>query len=728
MPGPSLLSLLRPWQRQAEASPPSQLPIREGAEAKAILYRILSTDRPPLIPAGTAEEHLRFILEHEPDHPGLSKRWVLNRLSDPAQRNALVELLDKHGQCWKDIPFEASTYAKCWSDLGNLPEHLHPWGGHFHERSALEQAEVVDYLARNKNLYLLNRNGARNWAIEDGLKDSPWVFAWDGACFLTGEAWQVILPLLLVPDLAYLAVPTAALPDRDVLLYGPDQPPCAQLTPQLGFSRRAFEHFNGKLREGALIDHDLLRRLSLPGPWLKSDALMGVCPWEAVDVTPVHDRAHLVQAGWTYRLPGGLLPGADDLGDEDARLKVIESIRVLTRRSDMAQIGAALSQTSLRCWTALGERSAFLPELATIATNARTVPPPSVTDKPETHPDTAKRSYVNAVPHWQTLAGSESALSRSGLLGQSGSLCGDVAQGYDRARLQLMVDCVCALALDGHLNGTQDSYNHAHALVRTWFLDPATAMIPDGAYARLSAVDPSRNVLDAAIDFRDLYPLLDAIALLKQAGQLSTAEQQHLDDWLDAFLGWLSNDSAAFLRDHSANTACTWYHLLLLAIAAFRNKRNVAAQVFDNLPGLIARQFRPDGSPRSCAADAPLRHDQLFNLQAWTNLVVLSSTLGRDLLAFTDSHGHSLQKAFAHAQRFGPEDPAPAGDRFTKRQWLNIMESCLSPAPPSAADPKVPPLAEASSGLPPFWPLCRTLSAPKPSESAASPPPHSPGC
>lgn len=707
MQGHFLPSSLRHWLRQATVSP-SPLPAGTGAEAQAILYRILSTDRPPLIPAGTVEAQLRFILEHEPDHPGLSKRWLLNRLPDSAQRTALVELLEKHRQNWKDIPFEASSYANCWSDIGNLPEQLHPWAHDFPHRSALEQAEVLDYLARHKNLYLLNRNGARNWAIADGLKDSPWVFAWDGACFLTSGAWQVIRPLLQVPELAYIAVPLAAMTDWEALLHGPDQPPDAQLSPQLGFSRRSFEHFNPKRREGALIDHELLRRLSLPGPWLKRAAPMGGCPWEAIDVTPAPDRARLVQAGWTYRLPGTLLPLAEDPEDGEARLKALESIRVLTRRSDMAQIGAALSKTSLRCWTALGETSAFLPELATIAANARSVPPPSVTDKPETHPDTAKRSYVNAVPHWQTLAGSESALHRSGLLGHTGPICGDVAQCYDRARLQLMVDCVCALALDGHLNGNRDSYAHAHRLLHTWFLDPATAMIPDGAYARLSAVDPSRNVLDAAIDFRDLYPLLDAIGLLKQAGQLSMAEQQQLEEWLDAFLGWLSNDSAAFLRDHSANTACTWYHLLLLAIAAFRGKRNVAAQVFDNLPGLLARQFRPDGSPRSCAADAQLRHDQLFNLQAWTNLVVISSTLDRDLLALTDSNGHSLHKAFAHAQRFGPEDSAPAGDRFTARQWLTIMEGCLRTGQASAAEPNVPPLAEASSGLPPFWPLCRS--------------------
>jgi hypothetical protein len=224
-------------------------------------------------------------------------------------------------------------------------------------------------------------------------------------------------------------------------------------------------------------------------------------------------------------------------------------------------------------------------------------------------------------------------------------------------------------------------------------------------------VDPSRNVLDAGIDFRDLYPLLDALTLLSQAGCFSLAEQQQLEEWFDAFLAWLSEDSATFLSEHSGSAACTWYHLLLLAIAAFRGKRNIAAQVFDNLPGLLASQFRPDDSSRSAAADATLRHEQLFNLQAWANLCLLSSTLGRDLLAFTDSSGISLQRAFSHAQRHlpGAEEVGAAGG-FSPSHWLQAMQALSHSDPALAPAPELPPLAEASSGLPPFWNLCRSLA------------------
>ena len=382
----------------------------------------------------------------------------------------------------------------------------------------------------------------------------------------------------------------------------------------------------------------------------------------------------------------------------------------------MQLIGEALVQQSFRCWSRLSLGAALTPGLAAIAANARSVNPVSVTDKPDSVPGVPDHSYVNAVPHWQSLSGSESALNRSGLLGSAGPLCGDVAQHYDRARLQLMIDCVCALSLDAQLNGNQDSRDHAAQMLRSWFINPATAMIPDGAYARLSAVDPSRNVLDAAIDFRDLYPLLDAISLLHRSGAFSLAESQQLEEWFDSFLSWLASDSITFLQQHSTNPACTWYHLLMLAIAAYRGRRNVAAQVFDNLPGLMARQFRADGSPQSCPADARLRHEHLFNLQAWSNLVVLSSALGRDLLGFTDSNGIGLQTVFSHAEKHLPEgDQQESSPALHPGNWLQAMKVMTHKSPAREMDrlSGLPPLAEASSGLPPFWSLCQAIPAMK---------------
>lgn len=695
MPARRLRSVLRLLLKPTPSGAELKVPPEVEPAPEAILFRLLGADQPPLVPAGTIRTQVRFLLEHEPDLPGLEKRWLLHRIVDADEREALIRLLDEHGQRWHELPFEPAVYSACWMDLGAVPSDRHPWTERFAQLSPDQQAQVLDYIARAKSLYLFNRNEARNLALQLGWVESRWVFPWDSSCLLTLEAWQVIRPLLALPDLAYLSVPCASFADVPASLHGLDQPPLAEAPPLLGFARNARPPFDPGRRVGSGSDRDLLRRLGLAGPGRQPP--IESAPWEVIDTTPLSDRALLVQAGWAYRLP--------PQHSWDSRVRR-ENLRLSARRTDMQLLGAAMARQPLRCWTGLVEAGASIPGLAAIAANARSVPPPSVTDKPETLPGLSERSYVNAVPHWQSLAATETALDRSRLLGSCSPVCGDVALNYDRARLQLMIDCVCALALDGSYNTNDDSLTHAHRLVRAWFLDPGTAMIPDGAYARISAVDAQRNVLDAAIDFRDFYPLLDALTLLRERGCFSLAEQQQLEEWFDAFLTWLAGDSAAFLCEHSSSPASTWYHLLMLAIAAFRGRRNVAAQVFDNLPGLLALQFRPDGSPRAAAADATLRHENLFNLQAWANLVVISSSLGRDLFAFIDSNGIGLRAVLSHAGRHLPQE-ADSTVQLSARTWLTAVQAQIQPDLFPACLPDLPPLPEASSGLPPFWSLCR---------------------
>jgi len=696
-----LRSFLRQMFASSSADRPPLPRRRYEPRPQAILYRILGPDLPGIQPSGMTVERLRFILEQEPILPGLEKRWLLNRLSDSEQRQALISLLNQHKQIWCELPFEPESYLNCWTDSGAIPDDFHPWSSHFSRLDKGLQLRILDYVGREKSLYLLNANAARNHALTLGWRDARWVFPWDGNCFLSLDAWRVIRQLLRISWLAYIAVPTTALDDGPELLAQLAHQPLAEGIPLLGIARQATPPFNPQRRRDSGSVSDLPCRLGLMGVWRQR--ISEPCPWEAFDTTPLADRSRLAQAGWAYLLP--------PLATVDLQQRQ-QAIWVYARNIDKRLLGEAMERHPLRCWTGLLHGNAPTSSLAVIAANARSVPPPSVTEKPEVLPGTNERSYVNAVAHWQSVAGDGADLSRVALLAGAGPLCGDVAQHYDRARLQLMIDCVCSLSLDGDLNENRASLDHAVRMVQTWFIDPVTAMIPDGAYARLSAVDTSRNVLEAAIDFRDFYPLLDALTLLQRKGCFSLLERQQIDEWLDAFLAWLAADSGSFLQHHSTSPACTWYHLLMLAIATFRGRRTVVAQVFDNLPGLLAKQFRADGSPRSSEPDARLRHEHLFNLQAWTNLSLLSSTLGRDLMAFNDSHGIGLLAIFAHARDHLPVEEPPLGSgELSALQWLRSMEAmvCHQDASASLAE-ALPPLAEASTGLPPFWNHCRILT------------------
>lgn len=687
------------WLGVADAlsSPLPPPPLSATGAPEAILVRILCSDLTSADAEASSLQHLRFILEHEPDHAGLQKRWLLNRIQDPAQREALILLLERHGQPWQEIRFDAGEYAGCWSDLGFLPEELHPWREGFAHLEASRQAEVHDYIARSKHLYLRNRNAARNHALLSGLRDAAWVFPWDGDCLLTAQAWSAIRPLLAAPGLAYLAVPAVDLEDPAALLRCPDLPPSPSdwLVPQFGFSRAARLHFDPCLRDGPWIDHPLMKRLALPRRWL--DPALAACPWEPIDLAPSLDADRLVQGSWTFRLAARPLGLGSAASEPDCRFRHQKAIRQLARRCDMAQLGRAFEAGDLRCWTDLNRLGSLVPELETLAARTRALVPGSVTDKALKLPGCQElaRSYRPEGSVWQFLSGLENPLAAFHPIRVDGEP--ESAPTDDRERLQRMIASVCTLVLEGHLQGTRSSLEHASLLLRIWFIDPATAVLPDG-------------VDDAAVEFRDLYPLLDAIVLLQRSGCMTAEDRLQLEEWLDGFLSWLVDTSGTLLFDYSESPGVTWHHLLMLAIASFRRRRNVAAQVIDNLPGLLAAQFRPDGSARSADAGAPLSQEHLFNLQAWSSLVVLCSTLGRDLGSFVDTNGHGLPLAFTHARSHLPEWDGQGSQPVSPAAWLAAMESmCLrGSAVPTPAD--LQPLADVRCGLPPFWRLCRAVS------------------
>lgn len=263
----------------------------------SILYRILGNDLPPLHAVGQTMACLRYILRHEPELPGLEKRWLLNRIVSPSVEAEFKSAILSAGQRVDVIPFRPEEYREVWTDIGETPEEWHPWNEAFASLSPMDQGRTVEYVARHKNRYLINSNGARNHAIQLGLADANWVFPWDGGCFLPLQVWQVLRPLTHIEGLSYIAVPMHRLRDNDLLARNPTVLSVQRDEPQLGFSRRAQLHFDPNLRYGAMDKAMLLRRIGLPSPWQQRQDGM-LLPWESADQSPAPIPALLCRRGW----------------------------------------------------------------------------------------------------------------------------------------------------------------------------------------------------------------------------------------------------------------------------------------------------------------------------------------------------------------------------------------------------------------------------------------------
>src|SRR5260221_10470142 len=103
-----------PFRRPSGASR-QQVPVQSGP-ARFALTRIIGNDLPPRHAPGRSLKNLRFILENEADLAGCTKRWIVNRIADPDEENAVVATLAAHGQSYSRLGFHLAEFARLERD------------------------------------------------------------------------------------------------------------------------------------------------------------------------------------------------------------------------------------------------------------------------------------------------------------------------------------------------------------------------------------------------------------------------------------------------------------------------------------------------------------------------------------------------------------------------------------------------------------------------------------
>jgi hypothetical protein len=140
-----------------------------------VLYRIVGNDLWPRHEIGQSLANLEFILKHEPELEGCEKRWVVNRVMDPADESAIIGLLQRHGRPFVKIPFVPEDYREvgfvdCTPPVGGFPDEEVEGKETLRLRRSFEFARL-----RLKNNYVMNNNGARNVALRDGRARAKWI-------------------------------------------------------------------------------------------------------------------------------------------------------------------------------------------------------------------------------------------------------------------------------------------------------------------------------------------------------------------------------------------------------------------------------------------------------------------------------------------------------------------------------------------------------------------------
>lgn len=268
------------------------------------LYRIIGNDLPPRHHPEQTLHNLRFMLRHEPALERCGKHWIVNRIVSREREAAVVELLEEFKQDYQVIPFQHDQYAEIGLDMTCLPEPDYLDSPAYQRLSEMDRLRLMLALNRLKTNYVMNVNGARNLALQEGKRRYKWVLPWDGNCYLTANAWRELTQAVESrPHLKYFAAPIARIDDNQQLLL-PDcyHPP--EDEPQLVFRADSREEFDLAFTYGRRDKTELLSRLDMPGPWL----YVTDDPWDLPPNRLSPEAGQFGVAGWTARLSSGTPP------------------------------------------------------------------------------------------------------------------------------------------------------------------------------------------------------------------------------------------------------------------------------------------------------------------------------------------------------------------------------------------------------------------------------------
>ncbi|MGQ7241860.1 alginate lyase family protein [Salinicola sp. V024] len=674
---------------------PETLKKQYGASALAtepddfVLYRIIGNDLYPRHRKGQSRDNLRFILENEQPLEGCKKRWVVNRIADPAEESAILTLLEAHHQEWIHIPFSAEEYRRIPLDFNCLPSPGYLASAEFAKLGPEQRQRLLTALYRFKNNYVMNNNGARNRALEAGLGEAKWVLPWDGNCFLTPRAWnRIVEDVRERPWLAYYAVPMTRVLDNQRLIDDHFEPEAVE-EPQLIFRNDADERFNEAFCYGRRPKVELFWRLGIPGKWdrWKDDA------WEQPRRELGPEAGQFGVAGWVARLYSGM--GSLEK-DNQASFKqrglarqeaIVSTLQWLDRShrpetADSERYGVLdplMLDEEARQYQA-GDNESLqqrIEDLLLGADEALERGPFTVTDKTTLPPSEDPQDYWHPAPYWWPNPETPDGLPyirRDGERVPGTRMYEADSEKYDRTRVQRLFDDGLTLALAWRFTGDDRYADHAIRSLRTFFINPETRMNPHLQFAQVRlGHKKNQGMSTGIIEFKDFYFYLDAVRILSNSPALTHGDLEAFRAWLNDYLEWLLTSAQGMKERQAGNNHGTYYDLQVASIAAFLQRQEVLYETLLRAQSRIPCQFAPDGSQPEELTRTTTAHYCCYNLQGWLNIAELADHWGVDLWRHVAHNGSSLSGGVAWLLSLSQSTwPFPQVDAFDYQRFYPI--------------------------------------------------------
>jgi hypothetical protein len=267
--------------------------------------------------------------------------------------------------------------------------------------------------------------------------------------------------------------------------------------------------------------------------------------------------------------------------------------------------------------------------------------PWSVMDKAAVPPSGDKHDYMSLGTYWWPDPAKPDGLPyirRDGEKNPEGD-------ALDHASLARMRSAVETLALAWFLTNRPDYAARAATLLRTWYLDPATAMHP---HLEFGQGIPGRctgraiGIIDTAGD----VSLLDFVGMLRGSSQWPETDHRALQGWYRRYLDWLLTSAHGQGESRTQNNHATWYDAQVAGFALFTGQPDLARRHLTAVPERrLAAQIEPDGrQPAELSRTRSLTYTA-FNLNALFTLARLGGHVGVDLWNSRTPDGRGIRKA-----------------------------------------------------------------------------------
>jgi len=167
-------------------------------------------------------------------------------------------------------------------------------------------------------------------------------------------------------------------------------------------------------------------------------------------------------------------------------------------------------------------------------------------------------------------------------------------------------------------------------LLRCWFLDDKTGMLPHLDYAQMKP-GTCRGNPSGVIELRKIAALPDIILLLKSSQSWNRDMELGLRAWLHSYLVWLEQSDAGLKLMKYSNNLFNYYYLQRIALASYLHKpeREIHQMLDEVQAKLLNTQLTEDGRmPLEEKRGTPISY-MLFNLRVINNLSSIAALYGK---------------------------------------------------------------------------------------------------